>query len=78
MKDVEAEICLCVLEVRCSPEGSPGPGFDLPQILHSGVFRRTNDKKHGGKRAGIRKSVLALLQVNNIKMALTSSAVLQE
>jgi|SRR5215203_1163754 hypothetical protein len=35
-------------------------------------------KKHGGKRAGIRKSVLALLQVNNIKMALTSSAVLQE
>jgi hypothetical protein len=26
---------------------------------------------HRGKRAGIRKSVLALLQVNNIKMALT-------
>jgi hypothetical protein len=33
--------------------------------------RPMNDENHRGNRAGIRKSGLALLQVNNIKIALT-------
>jgi hypothetical protein len=56
---------------RCRLKSSIKLGFSAAREQETKLLRLRNNKNPGGNRAGIRKSGLALLQVNNIKIALT-------